>query len=301
MLEIGHVDALPAGQMVFDLLAGFRVGVLEILKDVRVFQIEKDRAVLAVDLEGAVVFAAPGVARAFERAHRAVGEKGQKHAGVVDVYRLDLASVGMLALANEGLSGGHDALDRAVEPLGRVNRVGQQVAGHAGAGHFGVQPPEGHAALGHVGRNGVVLVIHGAVVERPADATLADQLLGQRDGRHAAIVERNHIGHARLLHGRHHLFGLGHVHGQGLFANHHLAVRSRGEDDIVVHDVGDADVDQIDVGACHHLVPVGFHLFVAPGRGKFLQLVAFFLPGAADLEHRSMLAGKKVIDLPVGV
>ena len=99
-------------------------------------------------------------------------------------------------------------LDRPVEPFGRVDRVGQQVAGHAGAGHAGVEPPEGHAALRHVGRDRVVLVVRGPVVEGPADAPFVDDLLGQRDGRHAAVVERDHVGHAGLLDRGHHLLGL---------------------------------------------------------------------------------------------
>ena len=158
-----------------------------------------------------------------------------------------LPRLGVLPLLDEGLGVGHDAADRAVEPFGRVDRVGQQVAGHAGAGHAGVQPPEGHAALGHVGRDRVVLVVGGPVVERPADAAFVDDLLGQRDGRHAAIVERDHVGHARLLDGRDHLLGLGHVHGQRLLADDHLAGLGRGDHDVVVQDVGHADVDQVDV------------------------------------------------------
>ena len=136
VLEVGHVDPLPAGQVVFDLLARLRVGVAEELQDVRVFQVEEQRPVLAVHLHGAVVLPAAGVAGALERADRAVLEDGQEHAGVVDVDLLDLARVGVLPLLDERLGVGDDPLDRAVEPFGRVDRVGQQVAGHAGAGHL---------------------------------------------------------------------------------------------------------------------------------------------------------------------
>ena len=87
----------------------------------------------------------------------------------------------------------------------------------------------------------------GPIVERPADAAFVDDLLDQRDGRHAAIVEGDHVGHARLLDRGDHLLGLGHVHGQRLFADDHLAGLGRGEHDFVVQDVGHADVDQVDV------------------------------------------------------
>ena len=119
-----------------------RIGVAEVLQDVRVFQIEIDRAVLAVELESVMVLSAAGVARALESAHRAVGEDGQEHAGVVDRDRLDLARLGVLPLLDERFGGGGHARDRPVEPFGRIDRMGQQVAGHARAGHRRIEPPE---------------------------------------------------------------------------------------------------------------------------------------------------------------
>ena len=215
--------------------------------------------------------------------------------------RLHLARLGVLALLDERLGVGDDPLDRAVEPFGRVDRVGQQVAGHAGAGHLGVEPPQGHAALRHVGRDRVVLVVGGAVVERPADAALVDDLLGQRDGRHAAVVERDHVGHARLLDGGDHLLGLGDVHGQRLLADDHLAGLGRGDHDLVVQHVGHADVDQVDVRAGDELLPVEFHRLVAPGLGELLQLVFLLRPGTAGLQHGLVLAGEEVAHLQLGV
>ena len=293
VLEIGDVDPLPAGEVVLDLLAGRRIDVAEILQHVRVFQVEEDRAVFAVELEGVVVLPPAGVAGALERAQGAVGEDGQEHAGVVDGDRLDLAGLGVLALLDERSVWATTRLDRPVEPFGRVDGVGQQVAGHAGAGHVGVQPPEGHAALRHVGRDGVVLVIGGAVVEGASDAPFVDDLLGQRDGRHAAIVEGDHVGHAGPLHGRHHLLGLGGVHRQRLLADHHLAGRGGGHHDVVVQHVGHANVDQVDVLPGDQLPPVGLLRLVAPGGGEFFQLVLLFRPGAAGLQHRLMLRWKR--------
>ena len=58
MLEIRDVDLLPAGQVVFDLLARRGIGVAEEIQQVRVFQVEEHGAVLAVEFQRAVVLPA---------------------------------------------------------------------------------------------------------------------------------------------------------------------------------------------------------------------------------------------------
>jgi hypothetical protein len=77
VFEVGDEDRLPA----VDVLLVFVVVELEL---VRVFEVEVDRAVLAVDLEGVLVLVAAGVAGGLEGAKGAVVELGQEGAGVVD-------------------------------------------------------------------------------------------------------------------------------------------------------------------------------------------------------------------------
>ncbi len=155
--------------------------------------------------------------------------------------------------------------DAAVEPQGGVDAMGEQVAGDAAAGGGHVQPPESRPALRQVRVDGPVLEELGAVVEDLAQPALVDQLLGQGDGGHAAIVVPDHVRHAGLLDGLHHLEPFGAVHGQRLFAQDHLAGRRRGQGDFGVGVVRRADVDHVDVLALDELAPVGFDRFVAPG------------------------------------
>ena len=137
--------------------------------------------------------------------------------------RLDLAGQVVLPLLDERLGHGGDGVDRAVEPEGRVDAVGQQVAGDARAGRGDVEPPEPRAPLGQVGRDRPVLEEVGPVVEDPAQPALVDQLLGQRDGGHAAVVVPDRVRHAGLLDGVDHLLALDEVHRQRLLAEDHLA------------------------------------------------------------------------------
>ena len=136
-------------------------------------------------------------------------------------------------------------------------------------------------------------------MERPADAALVDQLLGQGDRRHAAIVEPDHVRHARLLDGGGHLFALGHVHRQRLFAEDHLAGLGGGQHDLAVRVVRRADVDHVDVVAGDQLPPVGLVRLIAPVLGERLDLV--LVAGAAGLEHRAVLAREELVHLAVRV
>ena len=102
-----------------------------------------------------------------------------------------------------------DLVDAAVEPEGGVDAMRQQVAGDAAAGHLDVEPPQARAALRQVLGDRPVLQELGAVVEDAPEPALVDELLGQRDGRDAAVVVPDHVGHAGLLDRLHHLQALG--------------------------------------------------------------------------------------------
>ena len=127
--------------------------------------------------------------------------------------RLHLAADGVFALFDKSLRLGRDARDRPIEPHGRIDGVGQKVARNAGAGVGDVQTPEARAALGYVRGDRPILQVGRPVVEGTADTALVDDLLGQGDGRNAAVVEPDHVGNAGFLHRRRHFFGLGDVHG----------------------------------------------------------------------------------------
>ena len=57
-------------------------------------------------------------------------------------------------------------------------------------------------------RDGPVLKKLGAIVKDPSQAAFVDQLLWQRDRRHAPVVVPDHVRHARRLHRLHHGFAL---------------------------------------------------------------------------------------------
>ena len=78
----------------------------------------------------------------------------------------------VLALLDERLGHGRDVVDAAVEPEGRVDAVGEQVAGDAAAGRVHIEPPQPGAALRQVRRDRPVLQELGAVVEDAARAGL---------------------------------------------------------------------------------------------------------------------------------
>jgi hypothetical protein len=57
------------------------------------------------------------------------------------------------------------------------------------------------------------------MINAVADFTGSDHLLCQRDCRHAAIIETNHVRNARPFHRVHHPTSLGRVSRQRLFTN----------------------------------------------------------------------------------
>ena len=128
----------------------------------------------------------------------------------------------------------------------------------------------GRAALGNVFGDCPVLQVGRAVMEGPADAAFVHELAGQRDRRHAPVVEPDHVVDARLLDGPGHFLGFLDVHRQRLFANDHLAVLRRGDGDRAVHVIGRADVDQVDVLGADQLLPVRLDALVSPDVGERL-------------------------------
>src|SRR6202022_1138949 len=183
----------------------------------------------------------------FERAQGAVVEAAQEGAGVVDADLLHLAGEVVLALLDKGFGHGVKGGDAAVEPQRGVDAVREQVTGDAAAGRRHVKAPEALAALRQFGADGPILEELGAVMEDTAEATLVDQLPGERDRGYAAVVVPDHVRHARLFNGLDHLLALLAVHRQRLLAQDHLAGPGGGQGNLRVRVVRRADVDQVNV------------------------------------------------------
>ncbi len=163
----------------------------------------------------------------------------------------------------------------------------------------GVEPPEPVTPLRQVGRDRPVLQEDGPIMEDLPQAAFVDEILGQRDGRHAAVVVPDHIGHAGLLDRLDHLGPFGRIHRQGLFAQHHLSGLGRGDGDVVVQVVGHADVDGVDIFPREQLPPVGLDRLVSPFVGELLG--GSLIPRTNGLEHGPVIEVKKIIDAPIRV
>ena len=129
------------------------VAVVEVLQAVQVVQVPDDRGVLAVDLERVERLVAAGVAGRFEHGRASRSSKRQRNAQASSMptfstlpVRLCLRSLTNVSVIAVTL------LIGAVEPEGRVDAVGQQVAGDAAAGRrrhraaTGPAPPCGRSA-----------------------------------------------------------------------------------------------------------------------------------------------------------
>ena len=134
-----------------------------------------------------------------------------------------------------------------------------------------VEPPEPVAALRQVGRDRPVLQELRAVVEDLAEPALVDELLGQRDGRHAAVVVPDHVRHAGLLDRRRPSSPPRPRSASGFSHRTILPACGRGDGDLGVRVVGRGDVDQVDVLALDELAPVGLDRLVAPVLGERLR------------------------------
>ena len=265
---------------------GRLVAVIEELQTVEVMQIPADGGVGTIDLQRVQGFVTAGVPGGFKQAERAIGKMTMEDAGVVDGHFLFLAGGGVHALFNKRFGHGGYIIDAAVEPDSCVDTVGQQIASHAAAGCGGVEPPEAFAALREIGTDGPVLQEVGAVMEDLAEFAALDDLLGEGDGGHAAIVVPHSVGYAGLLHGVHHRSAFLGGAGQWFFAQHHLAGFGGGDSYLGVLIVRRADIDGVDVVALDQFAPIGFVALVAPLFSEGLGLV--FGATAHGLEHGAM-------------
>ena len=137
-------------------------------------------------------------------------------------------------------------------------------------------------------------------MEDLAELAAVNDLLGERDGRHAAVVVPHGVGHAGFLDGVNHRLAFFGSTGQRFFAEHHLAGFSGGDGHLGVLIVGRADVDGVDVIALDQLAPVGLVTFKAPLLGEGLGAV--FGTSADGLEHGCVAeVGEKVTDALVTV
>ena len=170
-----------------------------------------------------------------------------------------------------------------------------QVAGNARSGYVLIHPPEQRDVRIH----GPVLQIIGTEVIDAPDAPFIDELPGEGDGRHAAVVEPHGIELPALLRGGRHAFGLAAIHGHRLLAGHDLARLQRGDGNIVMRVIGRADIDDADLRIVDDGPPVGDGIFPAPALGHLLD---FGLFAAADgLEAGSEGKIEKLVDLAIGV
>ncbi len=96
--------------MTFGLLAGLLGAILEEIQILIIMQVERNRAIGAIHLERFQGFMAAGIARAFERAHAAIGKTREQHAGIVDRHGRRLTCFLVHAFLDECL-GGRDHRD----------------------------------------------------------------------------------------------------------------------------------------------------------------------------------------------
>ena len=152
------------------------------LQLVQPLEVERQRALRAVDLEDEPVLAPGGEAARLDRADRAVLEA---HAGLERV--VDLAA---------RLERGRHRRDRgrlAAEVAGEVDHVRAEVAERARARGLLLEPPDGG-----VGRAPVLQVAAAEVLDL-AELARLEQLAGEPHGRDEAVVERAHVDDAGRL------------------------------------------------------------------------------------------------------
>ena len=113
---------------------------------------------------------------------------------------------------------------------------------------FDVDPPQPGAALRQVGRDRPVLQEVRAVVEDAAEPAFVDELLGQRDGRHAAVVVPDRVGTPAFSTASTISWPSAVFIDSGFSHRIILPAFGGGDRDVVVQVVRHADVDRVDVG-----------------------------------------------------
>ena len=136
-------------------------------------------------------------------------------------------------------------------------------------------------------------------MEDTAEASLVDELLGEGNRGHAAVVVPDHVRDAGFLYGIDHFAAFRDIHGQRLFAQDHLAGLGRGNGNVVVHIVGRTDVDGVDVIAGDQCAPVRLDAFIAPVVGECLNGV--FVARAGCLQYKVVGDVEEFRRLPVGI
>ena len=226
-----------------------------VLELVHPLEVEGDAAFRAVDLEAVVVLAAGGEARALDRAERAVREAHERERGVVDGDpALLLRVLRQRTLLDEGLERAGDLGDLGARDVAaEVERVRQDVAERARARLLLAEAPvERQRRV-----DAPVLQVRAAVVEDAAELARGHELARQHHRGDAAVVVAQHVRHAGLLHRLPHRLRLAHVVGERLLAQDRLARLRRRDRDLGVAVARRRDVDDVDVGPCDHLAPVG--------------------------------------------
>jgi hypothetical protein len=117
------------------------------------------------------------------------------------------------------------------------------------------------------------LQVRAAEVDDLANGTLVDELLGVRDGRRAAVVERHGVHHSGPGDGLEHGPSFGGAARQGFLADDVLARLRRGDGDVRVQVIGCGDIDDIDRVVLKDAAPIAGPAFVAEALGGFTREV----------------------------
>ncbi|OPZ14673.1 MAG: hypothetical protein BWZ10_01867 [candidate division BRC1 bacterium ADurb.BinA364] len=167
----------------------------------------------------------------------------------------------------------------------------------AGAGFLGVVAPDDRECR----IDQPILVVNGIEMADRAKLAFVDQLLGQGDGGHAAVIEGGHVDHSRIARGVEHPARLVGVARDRLFAQDVLAGLGGGDGDRHVRGVGSADIDHPDVVALDHLLPRSFGCLPSVARLEGGQGFGVDVARGAQHGPQRRLEAMRDIDPGVGV